>query len=137
ERIGCRCPVPGFNKGGDRLLEPWKITVIGRHNQRVECEIFSVLQNSDCMQAARRLNSRINISRIVGFLGAGWTSRRPGPVVAVIEPAARRIQQFWRLIYREQALPFGCRITAFYRPGPVKFWIALWNKVPMEIGNIA
>ncbi|MCG3162546.1 MAG: hypothetical protein JMDDDDMK_03813 [Acidobacteria bacterium] len=135
ERIGRGRLVPRFDQRGNRFLEPGQITVVSRRDQRIEREIFFALQHSDRVMPARRFNARINIGRIIALLPAARARRLPRPVVGVVEPAARRIQQVRRLVHRQQAAPIGRRIAAIHRLCPIEFGIALRNKVAVKISD--
>jgi hypothetical protein len=74
-------------RAGRRLVEPRQKTVIRGRLQALEREVTLVLEDLDRVRTAGELHAVVDPSGIIRLLQASRTSRRPGPVVAVIDPA--------------------------------------------------
>ena len=70
------------------------------------------------------------------LLAAAFARARPGPVVRVVEIAARGVEQVGRLLEGEQAVPVGLGIAAIDGFGEVELWIATGNEVAVPVGDV-
>ena len=90
------------------------------------------------MVPARALfRAAVDVRRVIGALRAVRTRGRPRPVVRVVQPAVRRIEQVWRFVGRHQGFPFGRRVGAVDRLRPVEAAVALRDEVGMEVTDVA
>src|ERR1700735_3984094 len=84
QRVGDWSIVPCLEQRGDWLFEPGKIAVVGGCNQRIEGEVFFVLQDADSVEATGRLCAGFHIGRVVLLAQTALAGTGPRPVVAVI-----------------------------------------------------
>ena len=95
-------------------------------------------EDLDGVHAARVLAAGIDIRRKCLLTRAvAGTGRRERIVVGVVDPAVLRIDDVGRFIEGQHAVPFGRRVAAVNRLGPVKLRIALRNEVRVEVGDVA
>jgi len=88
------------------------------------------------MDAAAILTVAFHVDGKVRPLRAVQAGRRPRPVVRVVEPAIRGVQQSGRLVHRQHAVPFRRGIAAVHRFGPVELRVALRNEVGVEVAML-
>src|SRR2546426_47905 len=62
---------------------------------------------------------------------------RPGPVVRIVDPAARGVHDVGRFVERQHTAVVGSRVAAVDRTGPVEGGIAPGNVVRVKVGGVA
>src|SRR5216683_2931269 len=129
--------VPCLDESGEWLLEPGKIAVVGCGDQGVEGEILLIPQDPDGVKTARGFCAGLDIYGVVLLAQTAFTSAGPWPVVAVVEPAAFRVQQLRKFVNGEETLPIGCRIAAVDGLGVVEPGVATRDEVAVEVGDVA
>src|SRR5439155_3790919 len=109
-----------LDQRADRPLEPREVTVERRADEGGQREVRRVLEHPDRVESTGGLSAGLDVGGIVLLLRAVRPRRRPWPVVGVVEPAARGVEQVWCLVYRLETAPLGRRIAAVHRLGPVE-----------------
>ena len=137
EGIGGGGVVPGFEECGDGFVEPGKVAVVGGGDERVEGEVFFVLQDADGVEAAGGFGAGFDVGGVVLLAQTAGSGSRPGPVVAVVEPAALWVEQLREFVDVEEALPVGCGIAAVDGFGEVEAGVAAGDEVAVEVGDVA
>src|SRR5439155_10474550 len=120
-------------------LERGEIAVERRGSELATCPIALPRQHAQRMVAPRGLlRAGLDVARIVLAPGSrSCARRRPGPVVRIVDKAARGIYDVRRLVERQHAAVRGPRIAAVDRLCPVERGIAARDVVRVEVRDVA
>src|SRR5829696_1113844 len=107
----------------------------GTHYPRVKRQAPPFIESEPGF--TRKDLSRDRATRVVALLDhvfrklfrirIAFTCQKERSGIAVLHPSGLRICELRQLVYGVITLPFRCRVTAIYRPGPVETRIALRN----------
>ena len=137
--VGRRCLIVRREERRNHALERGEIAVERCGRELATRPIALPRQHAQRMVAPRGLlRAGLDVARIV--LAPGTRScarRRPGPVVRIVDKAARGIHNVRRLVERQDPAVRGARIAGVHRLCPVERGIAARDVVRVEVRDVA